>query len=143
MARQSSRQQIDMLGEVPLFSACSVNELRAIARLGTQVSAEAGAVLCEQGKPGREFFLILEGKATCRVGRKEVARFSTGDYFGELALLHGGYRTATVEAETPMELLVLDAREFRSLLLSNPAVGLKMLALLAEQVATADAQYSH
>jgi CRP-like cAMP-binding protein len=143
MAKHSSSKQIDMLGEVPLFSSCSLNELRAIARLGTQVGAEVGAILTEQGKPGREFFLILEGKAVCRVGRKEVARFSAGDYFGELALLHGGYRTATIEAVTPMELLVLDAREFRSLLLSNPAVSLKMLALLAELVAEADAQYTH
>jgi CRP/FNR family cyclic AMP-dependent transcriptional regulator len=142
MARHSSRQQIELLGEVPLFSACSLNELRAIARLGTQVSAEAGALLTEQGKPGREFFLVLEGKATCKVGRKEVARYKTGDYFGELALLHGGYRTATVEADSAMELLVLDAREFRSLLLANPAVSLKMLAFLAELVAEADAQYN-
>jgi CRP-like cAMP-binding protein len=142
MAKQSSRQQIDMLGEVPLFSACSLGELRSIARLGTQVSAEPGALLTEQGKPGREFFLVLEGKAVCKVGRKEVARYKSGDYFGELALLHGGYRTATVEALTPMELLVLDAREFRSLLLSNPAVSLKMLGLLAELVAAADAQYN-
>lgn len=142
MARHSSSQQIEMLGEVPLFSACSLNELRQIARLGTQVSAEEGSLLTEQGKPGREFFLVLEGKALCRVGRKEVARYKPGDYFGELALLHGGYRTATVEAASPMELLVLDAREFRSLLLSNPAVSIKMLGALAQIVAAIDEQYN-
>ncbi|HWE65578.1 MAG TPA: cyclic nucleotide-binding domain-containing protein [Acidimicrobiales bacterium] len=131
-----------MLGEVPLFSSCSLSELRAIARLGTQIGAEKGAMLTRQGKPGREFFLILEGTATCKVGRRLVARFATGDYFGEMALLSGGYRSATVEAVTPMELLVLDAREFRSLLIANPPVSVKMLAHLAERVASADAQYT-
>jgi CRP/FNR family transcriptional regulator, cyclic AMP receptor protein len=136
------KRQIDLLGKVPLFAGCSQAELRSIARLGTQTSAEPGAVLTVQGKPGREFFLILGGSATCKVGRREVKRFTSGNYFGELALLHGGYRSATVEAVTPMDLLVLDAREFRSMLLENPTVALKMLARLAERLTETAGQYS-
>ena len=136
------KQQIEMLGQVPLFTACSQAELRSIARLGTQVSAEPGAILTAQGKPGSEFFLILDGTASCKEGRREVRRFTSGDYFGELALLHGGYRVATVEAVTPMELLVLDAREFRSLVLENPTVALKVLSRLAERLTETAAQYS-
>jgi CRP/FNR family transcriptional regulator, cyclic AMP receptor protein len=136
------KQQIDLLGQVPLFTACSQAELRSIARLGTRISAEPGAILTAQGKPGSEFFLVLEGTATCKVGRREVRKFKSGNYFGELALLHGGYRSATVEAVTPMELLVLDAREFRSMVLENPTVALKVLSRLAERLTEADAQYS-
>ncbi len=136
-------KQIEFLGKVPLFSACSRNELRDIARLGTPVGAEEGAYLTRQGKPGREFFLVLEGTASCRVRNKEVKRFRPGGYFGELALLHGGLRTADVVAVTPMELLVFDSREFRTMLMTTPSIGVKMLANLAERLGEADAQYTH
>ena len=81
--------------------------------------------------------------ASCRVHGKEVNRFGPGGYFGELALLHGGLRTADVVAATPMELLVLDAREFRSMLMTTPSIGVKMLAHLAERLTEADAQYTN
>ena len=92
------------------------------------------------GRP--KFFLVLSGVASCRVGKRQVAQFTTGSYFGELALLHGGVRTADVVAETDMELLVLDAREFKSMLMTTPGIGVKMLARLAERLADADAHYS-
>lgn len=143
MRHRIPKEQIDLLSNVSLFAGCSQAELRTIASLGTPVSAEPGAVLTEKGKPGREFFLVLSGRALCHVGRKEVAKFTTGSYFGELALLHGGYRTATVTADTDMELLVLDAREFRSMLMTTPSIGVKMLARLAERLSQADARLSN
>ena len=140
MRSRIPKEQLDLLAAVPLFSACSHNELRAIAQLGTPVTAEEGAYLTERGKPGREFFLVLDGKASCRVGRREIGTFSEGDYFGELALLHGGIRTADVVAVSRMDLLVLDSREFRSMLMTTPSIGVKMLAHIAERLADADAQ---
>jgi CRP-like cAMP-binding protein len=142
MRSRIPREQIELLHKVPLFSICTQRELRAIALLGTPVGAEEGAYLIENGHPGREFFLVLEGRASCRVGNKEVRRFTPGNYFGELALLHGGIRTADVVAATPMELLVLDAREFRSMLMTTPSIGVKMLAALAARLTGADAQYT-
>ena len=136
------KQQIELLGAVPLFSGCTQHELRAIAQLGTPTSAEPGAVLIMKGKPGSEFFLVLDGVASCKIGRHEVVEFTTGGYFGELAILHGGIRTADVVAVTHMELLVLDAREFRSMLMTTPSIGVKMLARLSERLAIADSQYS-
>jgi CRP-like cAMP-binding protein len=143
MAGRIPSKQIEFLAAVPLFSACSRRELRAIAQLGTPVDAEEGAYLTEEGKPGREFFLVLDGVASCRVRNKEVTRFRPGGYFGELALLHGGIRTADVVAVTPMELLVFDAREFRSMLMTTPSIGVKMLTNLAERLEQAAAQYTH
>jgi CRP-like cAMP-binding protein len=136
------KRQIELLRGVSLFSGCSQRELRAIAQLGTQVSIEKAEVLTTKGSVGREFFLVLSGVASCRLGRREVAQFTTGGYFGELALLYGGIRTADVVAETPMELLALDTREFRSMLMTTPSIGVKMLARLAERLADADAHYS-
>jgi CRP-like cAMP-binding protein len=143
MRHRIPKQQIDLLKAVPLFSGCSQSELRSIAQLGTPVTVEAGEVLTERGSIGREFFLVLSGIASCRLGRRQVAEFTMGGYFGELALLQGGIRTADVVAETDMELLVLDAREFRAMLTTTPAISLKMLARLAERLADADSRYSH
>jgi len=142
MRSRIPREQIDLLKAVPLFSSCSHSEVRTIASLGTPVDVAEGTYLTRRGQPGREFFLVLDGEASCRVGRKEVTRFSSGDYFGELALLHGGIRTADVVAATPMTLLVFDAREFRSLLMTTPTISVKMLAHVAERLEEANAQYS-
>jgi CRP/FNR family transcriptional regulator, cyclic AMP receptor protein len=141
--RRIPKQQIELLRAVPLFAGCTHSELRSIAQLGSPVSVEQGEVLTAQGSLGREFFLVLSGIASCRLGKRQIAEFTMGGYFGELALLHGGIRTADVVAETDMELLVLDAREFKSMLATTPAISLKMLARLAERLADADSHYSH
>ena len=143
MRHRIPKQYIDLLKEVSLFSGCSQSELRSIAQLGTPVTVGEGELLTAKGEVGREFFLVLSGIASCRLGRREVAEFTRGGYFGELALLHGGIRTADVVAETDMELLVLDAREFRSMLMASPGIGVKMLARLAERLADADAHYTN
>jgi len=136
------KQQIDLLRAVPLFSLCSRDELRAIARLGTTIDVDEGAVLTEKGKHGNEFFLVLDGVASCRIGRREVRRFGPGQFFGELALLYGGVRSADVVATSEMRLLVLDAREFKTMLAATPYVGVKMLANLAERLSEDDRAYT-
>ena len=142
MRNRIPKEQIELLRAVPLFSTCSESEIRSIAQLGTPVDVDEGAYLTRQGEPGREFFLVLDGVASCRVRKREVRRFRAGGYFGELALLSGGMRTADVVAVTPMVLLVLDAREFRSMLMTTPKIGVKMLAYVAARLAEADAQYT-
>jgi len=141
MRRRIPQQQIDFLKAVPLFSGCSQSEIRTIAQLGTPVSIEKGTELTSKGAFGREFFLVLSGVATCRLGSRQVDRFTIGSYFGELALLHGGIRTADVVAETPMDLLVFDRREFQAMLMVTPNIGVKMLDRLADRLADADAHY--
>jgi CRP-like cAMP-binding protein len=134
MRSRIPKEQIDLLKAVPLFSSCSQAEVRSIATLGTPVEVDEGTYLTRQGQPGREFFLVLDGEASCRMGRKEVNHFASGDYFGELALLHGGLRTADVVATTPLTVLVFDTREFRSLLMTTPTISVKMLAHVAERL---------
>jgi CRP-like cAMP-binding protein len=136
------KKQIDFLQEVPLFSLCSRKELRAIAQLGTEAEAEAGTVLTTTGHRGHEFFLVLEGVASCRVGQREVRRFGPGEFFGEMALLYGGVRTADVVAISDMRLLVLDSREFRSMLSTTQVIDVKMLANLAQRLSEADDAYT-
>ena len=103
---------------------------------------DKGEVLIEQGAPGVGL-PRPSGVASCGIGKREVDQFTKGGYFGELALLYGGVRTADVIAETAMELLVFDSREFRAMLMTTPGIGVKMLARLAERLADADADYSN
>jgi CRP/FNR family cyclic AMP-dependent transcriptional regulator len=101
---------LDHLAEVSLFSACTRKDLEKIARASDEVEVKAGRKLVEEGHLGHEFFLILEGKAVISRNGKELAEVGTGEYFGELAILDKGPRTATVVAKTDMRLLVLGQR---------------------------------
>ena len=131
MAGGVPKKVIEMLGQVPLFSACTKAELRTIAGFGTRVPIGDGKTIIEQGKRGFEFFLIVAGKARCLVDGVQVATFGPGDFFGEMALLDRGPRHATVIAEGPVEVLVLDSREFDSLLEASPSIAKKLLVAFA------------
>lgn len=129
---------LDHLASVPLFVACSRKDLQKIARASDEVSVPAGKVLVEQGKVGRECFVVVEGSATVKRNGRKVATFGPGDYFGELSLLDRGPRTATVAADTDMKVLVLGPREFSGVLDSVPGLAHKLLATLASRVRELD-----
>jgi cAMP-dependent protein kinase regulator len=88
-------------------------------------------VVIQQGKPGREFFMLLGGRARCYVDGTLMATFETGDFFGEMALLKRRPRQATVVADGEAELLVLDGRQLDSLVGASPAVAMKLLQAMA------------
>lgn len=118
----------DLLAGVSLFSACTPEELRHLGALTTGCSARAGQVLCREGTAGHEAFVVVEGEAEVSIGGTEIARIGPGGFFGELALLDGGPRVATVAALAPMELLVLTRDELRQVVDEAPAVAWKLLA---------------
>lgn len=129
---------LDRLAQVSLFAACSQKDLRKVADGTDEVSVEAGRVLMEQGRSGREAFIILEGTATVTHGDRTVATLGPGDYMGELSLLDQGPRTATVTAETPMRLLVLTWATLTKVIDDVPALGQKLLAVLASRMRELD-----
>jgi CRP/FNR family transcriptional regulator, cyclic AMP receptor protein len=128
------------LAAVPLFSALSKRDLRQIASAADELDVEAGRELVTEGRVGHEFFLILRGEATVRRNKRKVATLGPGQYFGELALLHRGPRSATVVAQTDMKLLVLGQREFAGLLDSVPGMASKLLTGMAQRLREADAK---
>ncbi len=128
------KQVLEGLASVPLFSACNNQELRRVAHLGTETLVPDGEVLAEQGKPGFEFCLILEGTVRCLIDAKLVAMLGAGDFFGEMALIDRGPRVATIVAEGPVKLLVFDAREFSTLLDTAPTIAKKVLQSFAARV---------
>jgi CRP/FNR family transcriptional regulator, cyclic AMP receptor protein len=139
MAKASS----DQLANVPLFAALRKQELQEVLRAADQIDAEPGQELITEGRVGHEFFLILEGEAKVVKGGKEIQSLGQGDYFGELALLDQGPRSATVVATTPMKLLVVGQREFAGLLQNIPGLAAKLLPGLARRLREVDASVFH
>lgn len=138
--RGASDQHIKHLSDVPLFSACSKKDLQKVARASDEIDVPAGKVLCQEGKTGREFFLILEGTALVKRNGRKVASLGKGQFFGEMALLDRGPRSATVEADTDMTLLVLGQREFGGLVDEVAGLAHKLLAAMAARLRDADAR---
>jgi CRP-like cAMP-binding protein len=132
------REVLGMLEARPLFSGLSQKELRSIAALGTTLEIEAGYVLTNESDYGRDAFLIVSGAARCVVGDVEVAVLGPGELFGEIALLDGSPRSATVIAESDMTVTSFDRREFVRLVEVSPKVALKLLAAMATRLRAVD-----
>jgi len=141
MARKD--EKLEHLGKVRMFAALPKKELNLIGRASDEVQVPAGKVLVEQGKPGFEFYLIVDGKATVTRGGRKVATLGPGQYFGELAVLDRRPRNATIKAETNMELLVLGQREFSGLLDEVPGLAHKLLQTMAGRLWEADQKAVH
>jgi CRP/FNR family cyclic AMP-dependent transcriptional regulator len=134
----------DHLSEVPLFSGCSTKDLQRLARASDEVRVDAGRVLTTQGEIGREVFVILDGAAEVRRDGEVVATLGPGDQVGELSLLDGGPRTATVTATTDVNLLVLTRPAFNGVLDEIPTLAHKLLVSLAHRLRAAEASsHSH
>ncbi len=116
-----------LLGDLPLFSACTSKELSRIASVARRVDADRGDVLATEGRPGRLFYVIEKGTARVLIGEREVARLGAGESFGEMALLDQGPRSATVVAQEAMTLYVIDANDFGELLEDVPFLTRKIL----------------
>lgn len=127
----SKRGLVDLLANVELFSKCSKGELKTVARHAETVRLEAGVPLTRQGDDGDAFYVILDGHATVANGGEVVNELGPGDYFGELALLDGRARTATVTSVDDLEVAVLGVRMFRTLLREFPDLAAQLLAGLA------------
>lgn len=128
-----------LIPDTPLFAGCTKRERRALGQLGTGVVADAGAMLIPEGQPGREFFIVEGGEASCRVRGMTTATFGRGAFFGEMALLDGGPRSATVMADTAMKLVVFGAGEFRAMLDISPKVRHRLLVEMAGRLRAANA----
>ena len=134
MSRFRTDQRVELLRGVSLFSNCTKDELRRIESLTSVMDVTGGTVLAEQGTLGHEFFVIAEGTASASRSGKWLARLDPGSFFGELALLDGGVRTATVIADADMSLIVLSRSEFLSLQSSAPSVAYKILVELGSRL---------
>ncbi|MBM4441704.1 MAG: cyclic nucleotide-binding domain-containing protein [Candidatus Rokubacteria bacterium] len=122
------------LQKVDIFADCTKKQLKAVAAISRVIEAPAGTILTRAGEPGEEFFFILDGAATVEVTRRKRVRLTPGEFFGEMSLLDGEPRSATVRAETDMRLLVILRRNFQSLLSEVPELTRTILVVLSRRL---------
>ena len=127
-------QKVELIRKVPLFAHVSKRELEQIAHIADEIDLREGKELTVEGEPGREFFVLIEGTADVRRKGRRVNQMKDGDFFGEIALISGAPRTATVTATSPVRALVITDRDFRTLLKKSPAMQLRVLEALAERL---------
>jgi CRP-like cAMP-binding protein len=109
-------------------------QLERLGQLADEVEVGLDKVLAEQGRIGHEFFLVLDGHVTVLDGNRPIAKLDPGDFFGEIALLDGRPRTATVRADGICRLLVLGHSEFHALMDEFPEVREVVLAAVADRL---------
>jgi CRP-like cAMP-binding protein len=124
-----------------LFSDCTDNELERIAALAHSQHVPAGQVIVREGEPGHEFYVVAGGTTRVTVEGEPVADIGPGSFFGEMALLDGGERNATVTAVTDVELLLLHRDEFNEMLaMAMPTIAPKLLAVVGRRVRALEAR---
>jgi CRP-like cAMP-binding protein len=144
MEDDMAKQPVDqLLRTVPLFSHCTTRELFRLSGLATRLTIPAGKVLARQDEPGKEFIVLVAGQATVAIDGRVVATLGPGDFIGEISLLDGGPRTATVTAESDLVAEIMSHQEFTTLLMDFPEVTRAILKGVAARLRAADAELVH
>lgn len=136
-------EKLDLLKRVPLFRSCGERQIERVGMLTDEVDLPKGRVLMRQGERGEEMFVVIEGAADVQRDGTVIGHAGAGDFFGEIALLDGGPRTATVELTEDSRLLVISRRDFQSLIEEVPEVRLQVLEALADRVRSAEPEAAH
>lgn len=124
---------IPTLQRMPLFRGVSGRELRDVAERFDDAVYLAGHGVLTEGMQGPEFFIILEGEASVWVDQERIATLGAADFFGEVAALDGGPRTASVKAETQLRTLTLPTGGLRQFLLDHPVVAVNLVPEIARR----------
>jgi CRP/FNR family transcriptional regulator, cyclic AMP receptor protein len=124
-----------MLAKVPLFAGLKERDLAELARNCDEIDVQTGRVLAHEGGSGQEFFVLIDGRVGIDRAGAHLRDLGPGEFFGELALLTSGPRTATATALTDSRLMVLTRQQFNSLLLLNPPIQEAVLQAVGERLA--------
>lgn len=126
--------KIELLKSVPLFERCSKGELAKVASLADELDLPAGRELTHEGTTGKEFVVLVEGEADVTRDGSLIAGLGPGDFVGEIALVTGQPRTATVRTRGPSRVLVIGAPAFRKLMREVPAIQTHVLMAVAARL---------
>ncbi len=126
--------RVDTLMRVPLFSRLSARQVRRILKSASEDHYKEGATVVRERGPGNTLFVIIEGTARVVHQGRTIAIRSEGDFFGEISVIDGRPRTATVIAETPLRLLVLYQRHLKQIVMGDPMTAWAMLLSMAARV---------
>src|SRR5438067_3286841 len=129
----------DLLSTIPIFSFLGRTELAAVQELFVEETRQKGETICKQGDEGNTFYVVLDGELDVLAGEGGnhlIAVLKRGDFFGEMALLQGGKRTATVTASRRARLMSLDRAAFNTLFLKNPKALEYFTRILCKRLAS-------
>jgi CRP/FNR family transcriptional regulator, cyclic AMP receptor protein len=135
-----ARSPEDMLAEVDLFSGLSRRQVRKLLDHGRTVPHESGKQVSSEGMGSLAFHLILDGRATVSVGGTEVRTLGSGDYFGEISMIDGKPRSATVTAVEPTTTLAIPHQDFDKLLSDDPDFARGLLVNLCARLREAESR---
>jgi CRP-like cAMP-binding protein len=129
---------VELLQRVPLFADFDRGDLERLSRSFKERTFEAGSHVVDEGKTGAGFFVIESGEASVSVhGDERAAKLGPGDYFGEIALIDEGARSATVTADSELRCYGLTSWEFRPLVEGNAGIAWKLLETMAKRLRAA------
>jgi CRP/FNR family transcriptional regulator, cyclic AMP receptor protein len=128
---------VELLQRVPLFEHFEKGDLERLARSFKERIFDAGSTVAGEGKTGAGFFVIESGEAAVSVHGEERRTLGPGDYFGEIALIDDGARSATVTAVSDLRCYGLTSWEFRPLVESNASIAWKLLETMAQRLRAA------
>jgi CRP-like cAMP-binding protein len=120
---------------IPLFAGLSKDDQKVVAQYADEVDVPAGTKLAEEGRLAYEFFAIKDGTADVTIGGQHAAALGPGDFFGEIGLLAGDRRVASVVATTPMHLVVLTGSQLRAIESRMPDVAERERSAMEQRIA--------
>jgi hypothetical protein len=129
-------ETVQAIERVPFFEGMSARDVEGIAAMFKERRFAAGETVTKEGAGGAAFFVVESGEAVVTLGGAEIGRLTTGDYFGEVALIDDGARTATVTATTELVCQGLTYWEFRPLVQQNATIAWNLLRTLARRLRT-------
>jgi CRP/FNR family cyclic AMP-dependent transcriptional regulator len=127
-------RRVEMLARVPLFVGSSKRQLSGILEWTKEYRYKPGATIVREGANGQELFVILEGKASLSRKGKTITRLLPGDFFGEMAVIDGRPRSATVVADEDVDCLVLKKADFRAMVEGDPSIAWHLLKTFAARL---------
>ena len=136
-------EKLELLKTVPLFATCDEREIERLGMLVEEVDVPAGRVLFTQGDTADELFVVVSGRVRVERDGTVLANRGPGEFFGEIALVAGGPRTATATCETPCRLLIAVRHDFHSLMDEFPGLKMRVLETLAQRVRSLDTTTVH
>jgi CRP/FNR family cyclic AMP-dependent transcriptional regulator len=131
---------VELLQRVPLFAELRPKELEKLSGSFKEVTFPAGQSVAHEGQGGAGFFIIESGEAVVRVHGHERGRLGPGDYFGDVALIDQGDRTASIEAESDLKTYGLTFWDFRPLVESDARIAWPLLQVMAKRLRAAESE---
>jgi CRP/FNR family cyclic AMP-dependent transcriptional regulator len=132
----------ELIQQVPLFSDLEKKELQGLASTMKERNFDAGDTIAVEGQTGIGFFIIDDGEATISVKGEELKTLGHGDYFGEVALIDDGPRSATITAKSPLRCFGITSWEFKPLVEDNADLAWKMLQTMAKMLRASEQRAS-